>query len=96
MDHLLVSDGEFMPRAGLDVAACHRAEETIRIFNLNEPALVWQRHRNSIGYRDHHKSILELANAFPEAEWYPLLEAELAQVANLPFVSAIRQVLWPR
>jgi len=96
MAYLLISDGVAVPRAELDGPARHRAEETRRIFNLNDEALVWQRHAHAVGYRDQAEEFLALADEYPEAEWLPLLEEEMRKVAHLPFVSAIRQVLWPR
>ena len=94
---LFVSDGTVKPRTGLSSADEHRAKETLRVFNLDSDggALRWQRQMAACGYLQTAEEFAELAAEYPPAEWLPLLERELAAVAHLPFVTAIRHALLP-
>ena len=88
-------DGNVSPRTGLPADMHHRAAETIRIFNLNGPegALRQIRYREVAGYVQTAEFFEDLATRFPEEEWFPLLQEEVANTAHLPFATAIRHVL---
>ena len=70
----------------------HRAEETIRIFNLNG-SLRQIRETYVMGYRHTAEEFLALADEFDEDDWRPLLEQELKAIAGQAFETAIRHVL---
>lgn len=88
-------DGNVGPKADLTEKQRHRATETIRIFNLNGPegALRQIRQREVAGYVQTAEAFADMAASFPEHEWLPLLEEELANTVHLPFATAIRHTL---
>lgn len=88
-------NGNVSPRADLTGEQRHRATETIRIFNLNGPegALRQIRQREVAGYVQTAEAFADMATAFPEHEWMPLLQEELANTLHLPFATAIRHTL---
>lgn len=88
-------DGNVSPRADLTPGQHHRATQTIRIFNLNGPvgALRQIRQREVAGYVQTAEEFAAMSASFPEHEWLPLLEEELANTAHLPFSTAIRHTL---
>lgn len=91
---LFVSDGSVAVREGLNPVDKKRARETIRIFNLN--GALRERRRSAIaGYIAQAQEIREMVDAgeFTMAEGRAFLEEELASVATLPFVTAIRHTL---
>lgn len=98
-DDFLVFDpqGGIHPKAGLSPLAQHRAEETIRIFNLQSGGLPHMRKGAACGYQQYLESWAELALEFPENEWLPIVEQELdlvlAETRHLPFATAIRHTL---
>jgi len=85
-------DGSVGVRKNLSPADHLRATETIRIFNLNGP-LRQIRFREVLGYVQTAQEIAELASVLPEEDWLLLLQQEIAVTAQLPFATAIRQVL---
>lgn len=93
-EHYLVfaANGSVHPRQNLTPSEQHRAAETIRIFNLNG-ALRQIRFREVAGYVQTVEELAKMANEFPEADWLPLLQQELAATAHLPFATAIKHVL---
>lgn len=85
------SDGTISVRDGLPAAEKARAEETLRVFNLNP---VFGRLRNMrksavAGY----VSIVDGFRDFSPADMQTLLADELRETANSPFATAIRHVL---
>jgi hypothetical protein len=85
------TDGTISVRSGLSELDNNRAEETLRVFNLNP---TWGRLRNMrktavSGY----VSMIVGCDGFSIAELQELLANELAQAAALPFSTAIRHVL---
>ncbi|MBC3467844.1 retron Ec78 anti-phage system effector HNH endonuclease PtuB [Pseudomonas sp. RW10S2] len=96
-ENLLVftPNGAVMPRANLDAVQQRRAEETIRILNLNG-ALSQIRRAEVFGYLQIAEEIAQLAQDFSEDEWLPILQEELQRTANLPFSTAIKHVLTPQ
>lgn len=93
-EHYLVfaADGSVSPRKNLSPVDLRRATETLRIFNLNG-VLRHIRFREVAGYVQTAEEIAELANDYPESEWLPLLQDELAKISHLPFATAIKHVL---
>ena len=93
-DHYFVfaPNGSVSSRSAMSTTDHHRATETIRIFNLNG-VLKQIRFREVAGYVQTAEFFAEMANAFSEADWMPLLAEELAATAQLPFATAIKHVL---
>ena len=93
-EHFLVflPDGSVHPRATLTPDEKRRAEETIRILNLNG-VLRQIRQTEVIGYIQTAEEFAAMAQNFPEEDWLPLLQEELSNIANLPYATAIRHVL---
>lgn len=93
---LFVSDGTVVPRRELNAAERFRAEETLRVFNLNAKsgALRYQRQQAAAGYLQTAELLRELAGENPEA-LLALLQEEVAATEHLPFATAIKQVLLP-
>ncbi len=89
-------DGSVRPRKGISRDDKHRAEETIRIFNLNG-ALQHIRRIEIQGYVQDAEALAEMANQHPVEEWLPLVKAALEKeriaTKNLPFATAIWHVL---
>lgn len=98
-DDFLVFDpqGGVHPKADLTPQAHHRAQETIRILNLQGAGLPYMRSAAAYGYQQQVEQWAEYASQFPEADWRPLVEQELQQelatTAHLPFSTAIRHTL---
>lgn len=98
-DEFLVFDpqGGVHPRAGLAPDQHQRAEQTICILNLNGGGLPYLRRAAAQGYLQLVEQWAEYASQFPEEEWLPIVEQELAQelsnTAHLPFATAIRHTL---
>lgn len=87
-------DGNVVPVEGLSPKDKHRAEETIRIFNLSG-ALRQIRETALKGYLQTAEDLASYAAEFDEAEWLPLLQDELDQIKYLPFATAIKHTLLP-
>jgi len=84
-------------RQGLNSQEKHRANETLRIFNLDAQwgPLRQIRKVACIGYIETAKAFQEIAQHYPPDDWWPLLQEELAQVEHLPFRTAIKHTLSP-
>jgi uncharacterized protein (TIGR02646 family) len=94
---LFVSDGTIAVRDGLSDAARCRAEETLRVFNLDAQhgPLRHMRKQAAAGYIQTGEELMALAASYPEPEWRPFLESEVAATAHLPFATAIKHALCP-
>lgn len=92
-DYLVFTpNGSVQPRAHLDTRARNRAEQTIRILELNG-ALTQIRKVHTGPYMETALAIADLARHHPEEEWLPFLQEELQNTAQLPFATAIKHVL---
>jgi uncharacterized protein (TIGR02646 family) len=86
------SNGTISVCAGLSAADQHRASETLRLFNLADGSLRWQRRAAVLGYLQTAEEIAELAAEDPElAATY--LANEITVTAHLPFATAIKHTL---
>jgi uncharacterized protein (TIGR02646 family) len=96
-DFLFGEHGTISLRQGLSPQENHRAEETLRIFNLDAQwgPLRKMRELTCMTYLDTATAFQEMAQQYPESEWLPLLEAELAAIQHLPFCTAIKHTLLP-
>ncbi len=98
-DEFLVFDpqGGVHPKAKLTQDKEHRAQETIRILNLTGGGLPHMRAAAAAGYLQQVEQWAEYASHFPEEEWRPIVEQELAReldrTLHLPFSTAIRHTL---
>jgi uncharacterized protein (TIGR02646 family) len=87
-------DGNVAPIKGLTSANKKRAEETIRIFNLN--GSLRQIRKTAIkGYLQTAEELASYAAEFDETVWLQLLQNELDEIKNLPFTTAIKHMLLP-
>lgn len=90
---LFVSDGSIALRTGLSAVEQRRAQETLRVFNLQHRPLRYQRQQAVAGYVQTSEALCAIAAEYPEQQWLPLLESELAAIADLPFATAIKHTL---
>lgn len=92
---VFVSDGTISIKAGLQAAARRRAEDTLRIFNLDAKhgALRHMRRMAAAGYLQTAEEFRQYALEFEETDWRPLFEEELAAIEPLPFATTIRHAL---
>lgn len=93
-----MSDGTISIRSGLSAAERERAEETLRIFNLDphHGRLRAMRRTAAAGYKDTGLAVAHLLEegAAP-TECLEFIMEELNHTANLPFCTAIRHTLLP-
>lgn len=92
---IFVSDGTIALRHGLTEPQQHRANETLRIFNLDADNGPLRQMRVSAlqGYIQTAEEFAEFASNYELEEWLPLWEEELAAIADLPFVTAIKHTM---
>lgn len=90
-------DGTIHLREGLSPQQAHRANETLRIFNLDAQWGPLRQMRKIVcqGYSQTRASFQEIAQHYPQEEWWPLLQEELATIESLPFCTAIKHTLSP-
>jgi len=91
---VFLPDGNVAPIEGLTDNNKKRAEETIRIFNLNG-SLRQIRETAIKGYIQTAEELVALAAEFDEEDWLPLLQDELEEIKDLPFTTAIKHILLP-
>jgi uncharacterized protein (TIGR02646 family) len=85
------TDGTINVRNGLGAQNTHKAEETLRVFNLNPQ---WGRLRNMRKAAvSAYVSFVDGCVGFSAAELHDFFTDELAAAAALPFFTAIRHVL---
>jgi uncharacterized protein (TIGR02646 family) len=84
-------NGQVEPRCGLSPANQRRAEETIRVLNLNLPALRSQRQQQLNTYRSTEPDILAALEAWPPHERQQYIDAEIKAAETAPFSAIIRQ-----
>lgn len=94
---LFVSDGTIQVRPTLNRQEAHRAAETLRVLNLDpvHGSLRHMRKRAIAGYLQTAEEIRQWAEIFPQEDWLPFFEEEIARTAELPFATAIKHVLIP-
>jgi uncharacterized protein (TIGR02646 family) len=93
---LFVSDGSVAVRAGLTAMETRRANETIRIFNLNG-VLSAMRRSAIASYVDQGLEVMQMvaSGEWTREEGMDFLKEELAAIESLPFSTAIRHTLTP-
>jgi uncharacterized protein (TIGR02646 family) len=85
------SDGTITIRPGLAPAERRRAEETLRVFNLNPQ---WGRLRNMRKAAvSTYLSMVDPDVGFSQDEWREFFDGELREAATRPFYTAVRHVL---
>jgi len=94
---LFVSDGTIVIRSELSEQDKDRAQETLRVFNLDSMngSLRHMRKIAIQGYLQTAEELLQLATEFDREEWYPLLQEEINKTKHLPFSTAIKHILIP-
>jgi len=95
---LFANDGTIAVRRGLTAIERRRAEETLRIFNLDEQGgpLRYMRKAAVSGYIKTAQEIQDIANYYPQEDWMPFLMEEIEQSKDLPFCTAIKHALTPQ
>lgn len=90
-----MSSGRIIPRNDLDLEDKIKAEETLRVFNLDHEhgSLRWKRHKAVIGYTYQAKEMLEFYEILEEDEFNQYKNEELDAISQLPFSTAIKHVL---
>lgn len=93
-DHFLRfhSDGSISVHTGLSDSDQERASETLRLFNLTDGSLRWQRQAATTGYLQTAEEIAELAAVDLQLAAAYLAD-EIAATAHLPFATAIKHTL---
>jgi uncharacterized protein (TIGR02646 family) len=86
---LFLSDGTVAIRLNLAPGDRHRAEETIRVFNLNAASLINQRCQAVQGY----VSLTEGKSDLSDMEWQEYIAEELQVAVGHAFITAIRHML---
>lgn len=89
---VFVATGAVQVRANLASRDRRKAEETIRVFNLNG-ALKQIRRAVLLQYLETAEDLTLMAAEYGDAEVLPMLEEELRSVAQLPHATAIRHLL---
>jgi uncharacterized protein (TIGR02646 family) len=92
---VFVSDGTIRPRADLSAPQRIRAEESLRIFNLDaQNGRLRHKRREAVRqYLDTAEVLAELVEHTSEEEWLQMVEEEVNSTAHHPFSTAIRHVL---
>ena len=92
---LFVSDGSIVVRENLTEIQKHRAEETLRVFNLDAKwgPLRCQRKVAVSGYLRQIDEILELMSLFSAEEFNNYIEYILKDTKDLPFCTVIKHAL---
>jgi uncharacterized protein (TIGR02646 family) len=95
---LFVADGSIALRADLNPAQRRRAEETLRVFNLNAQWGRLRRMRESAasGYLKVLDEIAELRAILSTEEIEAYIAQEFSYTQDLPFCTAIKHVLTPQ
>lgn len=86
------ADGRVTPRTALAGHQAHRAEETVRVFNLNHEPLRWMRYRVVQRYLVQADE-LAVWSELDQAEYEEYLCQELAAISGKEFETAIRHFL---
>jgi len=84
------SSGEVLVRRGASAEEIHRAEETIRVFNLNDGQLKAQRRKVLKIYMQHAPGILEEFEQWDEQLRREYIEAEITENSDVPYATVIR------
>ena len=84
------SSGEVRPRSGLDPRQLHRANETIRVFNLNCGPLKAARRQALKQYERRDPDILEALMAFDEETRQAFIIEEIQATSRDPHCTVIR------
>ncbi|HQQ70073.1 MAG TPA: TIGR02646 family protein [Alicycliphilus sp.] len=87
------SSGEVRVRGGLNAAGAHRGEETIRVFGLNERALVGARAKALAAYKRRVLADLDEIAVWPKPELEAYLEQEVVDTRYEPYATTIHDFL---
>lgn len=92
---VFVTDGTIRARSGLDAQQLVRAEESLRIFNIDaERGKLRSKRREAVrGYLETAEVLAELFEEAGPQAWQQLVDEELSATQGQPFATAIRHVL---
>lgn len=90
-----LSDGRIVPRIGLSANDLHKAQETLRVFNLDHDRgpLRQMRKRALIMYKRNFEEIQELSEFCDPIELKAYMQSEIDAIADQPFKTAIKHYL---
>lgn len=87
---LFLTTGKVRPKDNLKDKDLVKAEESIRVFNLNDDSVLFNSRRRSIESEQNEIDMMySLFDEFSEKEWKKLLDAELERVSQLEFSTAL-------
>lgn len=91
-DYLLfLTSGQVVPAKGIDEIKLLKAQETIRVFNLNgDPALLGSRRQALNIIMDEVKQLYDAYEEFDEKLWYELRNIEVKNTENKEFSTALK------
>lgn len=95
---LFASNGTIAIRiATLTAQEQDRAAKTLRIFNLDEErgALRFMRQAHCAGYLQTAEELQTISATWPQEDWLPFLEEEIARTSHLPFCTVLKHTLTP-
>lgn len=84
------SSGEVRPRSGVSSAWNSRAEETIKVLNLNHGRLFAARRSKASIYLSKEPDILEFLESLPESDRKDFIDEEIRSTAHEPYSAVIR------
>lgn len=85
-------NGSVSPRSNLSPSDHHKAQETIRVFRLDDGVLQQIRYRETCGYVQDAEFFAEMLNDYPDDIQIELQE-KINETSSLPFATAIKHIL---
>lgn len=86
------ANGSVSPRDNLSPSDHHKAQETIRVFKLDDAVLQRIRRSETSGYVQDAEFFAEMLNDYPD-DIQRELQAKINETENLPFATAIKHIL---
>lgn len=88
---LFLTTGEVVPATGLEGLALRKAQETIRVFNLNGDTKLFGSRKTAVqAIMPNVEYLYSLHDEFDEDEWAEMLRDELEQIASDEFKTALK------
>jgi uncharacterized protein (TIGR02646 family) len=87
------SRGDVQCRTGVSATNQHRAAETVRVFNLNEPSLQAARRRAIDQYERPNPGIIDILRTWKTPDRQAYVQSELTATANDPYSTTIKHFL---
>lgn len=91
-DYLLfLTTGKVIPAQDLEERDLRKAEETIRVFNLNNDPALFGRRRTALSLElENVQELHDAKNYFSEEEWLELLKPEIERACQMEFSTALK------